>query len=150
MPSKETSMKKTLILVCSVSLLAGVATAQTPRKTAPLGADAATASKPKNVTIAEAEKLLQKNKQIIVLDVRTPEEFKAGHIPGAVNVDFYDKGFAQNVAKLDKGRTYLVHCAAGGRSAKASTLMQEQKFQSLYHLPEGFRAWEKAGKPVEK
>jgi len=52
------------------------------------------------------------------------------------------------VAALDRKQTYLVHCAAGGRSGK--TLEMMKGFTAVYHLNEGFKAWEKAGKPVEK
>jgi rhodanese-related sulfurtransferase len=105
---------------------------------------------PKNVTVNEAEKLLKEDPKIVVIDVRTADEFKAGHIAGAVNLDFFGDDFEKKVAALDKSKTYLVHCAAGGRSAKACTVMDKDKLPSVYHMNEGFKAWEKAGKPVEK
>ena len=117
---------------------------------APTTAAAVPAGVVKNVSPDEAEKLLKDNPKIIVLDVRTPEEFAAGHIAGAKNVDFKAADFAAKVAALDKGRAYLVHCAAGGRSAKTLDLMKGKNFAAIYHLSEGFKAWEKAGKPVEK
>ena len=104
----------------------------------------------KNVSPDEAEKLLKDHPKIVVLDVRTPEEFAKGHIAGAKNVDFKAADFAEKVTALDKGKTYLVHCAAGGRSSKTLDLMKDKNFAALYHLNEGFKAWEKAGKPVEK
>ena len=73
----------------------------------------------KNITIEEAAKLIKSDTNIVVLDVRTPKEFEAGHIKGATNINFQDKDFADRIAKLDKSKTYVVHCAAGGRSAKA-------------------------------
>lgn len=107
------------------------------------------AAKIKRVDVEEFDKL-RANKENVVLDVRTPSEFKAGHIPGAVNIDFRAKDFDEKVAKLDKGKTYLVHCAAGGRSASASKKMEGMGFKALYDLAPGFRGWEKAGKPTEK
>lgn len=109
------------------------------------------APKPANVTDVtpeQAEKLLKENPKTIVLDVRTADEFKAGHIPGAKNVDFFDDGFAKQVAALDPATPILVHCAAGGRSAQALPALKDKK--AVYHLKEGFKGWEKAGKPVEK
>ena len=103
----------------------------------------------KNVGVEEFDKL-RADKKNVVLDVRTPEEFAKGHIPGAVNVDFNAPDFQKKVAELDKGKTYLVHCAAGVRSAKACTIMDKIAFTSVVNLEPGFRAWEKAGKPVEK
>jgi phage shock protein E len=113
-------------------------------------ADPAARSASSNVSSDEAEKLLKQKKEIVVLDVRTPEEFAKGHLPGAVNVDFHSDDFAKKVAQLDKSKEYLVHCAAGGRSSKACKLMDEQKFGKVYHLHGGFSEWQQAGKPVEK
>jgi len=110
----------------------------------------ATVSAPKNISVDDAEKLLKSDSKVIVLDVRTPDEFKDGHIPGAKNLDFFSDDFAKQVAALDKSKTYVVHCAAGGRSAKACKVFEKEQLPSVYHLNEGFKAWEKAGKPVEK
>jgi phage shock protein E len=103
----------------------------------------------KNVGIEEFERLRASNKTV-TLDVRTAEEYAKGHIPGAVNVDVNSKDFVEKVAALDKGQTYLVHCAAGVRSAKACTRMTRLNFTNLYNLEGGFKAWEQAGNPVEK
>ena len=105
---------------------------------------------PKNVTIETALKLLDERKDVVVLDLRTDAEFKAGHIAGAKNIDFLRSDFAEKLGALDKSKTYLVHCASGRRSAKALEIFQTQTFTSILHLNEGFKAWEAAGKPVEK
>lgn len=134
-------------------LLAAAALLTSPLQAAPAPAAPtalATAEVVKDVSPEEAAKLLQNNPKIVVLDVRTPEEFAAGHIAGAKNVDFKAADFAAQVAALDKGQTYLVHCAAGGRSGKTLDLMKGHHFNAIYHLKEGFKAWEKAGKPVQK
>ena len=86
----------------------------------------------------------------VVLDVRTKKEYQEGHIPGSVLIDFNAEDFEQQVAKLDKSKTYLVHCASGGRSARACKKMDKLGFQKLYNLEGGMGAWEKAGKPVKK
>jgi rhodanese-related sulfurtransferase len=91
-----------------------------------------------------------KDGKVVVLDVRTPEEFKASHIPGAVNVDFKAKDFAEQVAKLDKGKTYVVHCGSGRRSTSSLETFKKLGFKSIVHLDNGFGGWQKAGLPVEK
>ena len=101
----------------------------------------------KGVSVSEAEKLAQ-NTNVVVLDVRTPREFKAGHIRGATNVNFYDRSFRAQLQSLDKSRPYLVHCAVGGRSGKAVKTMQEIGFTNVYHLEAGMKGWENAKKPV--
>jgi rhodanese-related sulfurtransferase len=118
--------------------------------TAPGFADPVTAAAPKNVTIADAEKIIKADPKVVVIDVRTPEEYKTGHIAGAKNIDFNGDDFEKQIAALDKSKTYVVHCAAGGRSAQACKIIEQVKLPSVYHMNEGFKAWEKAGKPVEK
>lgn len=108
-------------------------------------ADAAT----KNVSIDQFDKL-RANTNNIILDVRTAKEFKAGHIPGAKLVDFNAADFDANISRLDRSRTYLVHCAAGVRSAKACKKLESLGFTNIIHLPAGFQGWKQAGKAVEK
>lgn len=103
----------------------------------------------KNVDVAQFEKL-RKEPNAVVLDVRTKKEFEAGHIPGATNLDVNAPDFEQQVSKLDKNKTYLVHCAAGRRSLKAANKMAELKFRNLVNLEGGYTAWEKAGNKGEK
>jgi rhodanese-related sulfurtransferase len=85
-----------------------------------------------------------------VLDVRTKKEYQEGHIPGSVLIDFNSPDFEKQIAKLDKSKTYLVHCAAGRRSARACEKMDALDFSKVYNLEGGMGAWKKAGKPVEK
>lgn len=114
-----------------------------------LGAAEGNTNSVRRVSVDEFEKLWQA-KTNVVLDVRTEKEFIAGHIPGATNLNVNASDFEGKLAKLDRSKTYLVHCAAGGRSARASDKMKRLGFQSVTDLPAGFRGWEKAGKPVEK
>src|SRR5436305_13800077 len=90
-------------------------------------------SEVKNVKPDEFEKL-SKEKDSVILDVRTPKEFAEGHLPGAVNIDWNSKEFEQKVAALDKNKTYLVHCAVGGRSARACDKLSKLEFRHLYNL----------------
>lgn len=90
------------------------------------------------------------DKDLVVLDVRTPAERAAGRIAGSVNVDFQAAGFKEELSKLDRSKTYLVHCAKGGRSAKTLAVMKEAGFSSAYNLLGGLTAWESASLPVER
>jgi rhodanese-related sulfurtransferase len=139
-------MLRPLVLLLVAILAAMPLLAADPAPAAP----ATSAPAPKNISVDDADKLLKSDHSIVVLDVRTPDEFQAGHIPGAKNLDFFADDFAKQVAALDKSKTYLVHCAAGGRSSKACKVFEKENFPSVLHLNEGFKAWEKAGKPVEK
>ena len=111
----------------------------------------AQATKPaaKQIDIEQFDKLrLEKNN--VVLDVRTAQEFNQGHVPGAVNVDIGDPQFKTKIASLDKSRTYLVHCAKGVRSARATKIMAPLGFTDILDYHGGFEEWKKSGKPVEK
>jgi phage shock protein E len=103
----------------------------------------------KDVGVEEFEKLW-KEKKGVVLDVRTTKEYQAGHIPGALNIDVNATDFDKKVAELDKSKTYLVHCASGVRSVRACEKMKRMEFKELMNLQGGMKAWEKAGKEVEK
>jgi phage shock protein E len=137
---------KLLGLLLIVSLLgADVAKKEEKPATAPATRPAGR----RDVGVEEFEKLW-KEKKGIVLDVRTAKEYEAGHIPGAVNIDVNSADFDKKVAELDKGQAYLVHCASGVRSVRACEKMNRVDFKQLYNLQGGIKAWEKAGKPVEK
>jgi rhodanese-related sulfurtransferase len=103
----------------------------------------------KHVNPNEAQKLIAE-KKVIVLDLRTPGEFKAAHITGATNIDFLASDFETRIDQLDTNKTYLVHCASGGRSTHSLPVFHKHHFELLYHLDGGIKAWEKAGLPVEK
>ena len=103
-----------------------------------------------HVDASQAAKLIQHDKSIIVLDVRTADEFEEGHIANAKNIDFQEETFVGLVGKLDKNKPYLIHCAAGGRSTAALDVFEKLGFAKVHHLDGGLKAWVKAGQPVTK
>jgi rhodanese-related sulfurtransferase len=140
------------VLAASLAVLLSLSVALYAEDPKP-GATATEAAKEhavQNVTPDEAAKLIQDKKDLVILDVRTPGEFAAGHIAGAQNLDFKSPDFAQKVAALDPSKAYLVHCASGYRSGKTMELMEKGKFSEVYHMKAGFVGWEAAGKPVTK
>ncbi len=103
----------------------------------------------KHVKADEAAKIIADGKTAVI-DVRTPDEFKEGHIKGAKNIDIMSKDFEAQLGKLDKTQPTLVHCQAGGRSTRALPIFEKLGFKNLIHLDDGFGGWEAAGKPVVK
>ncbi len=89
-----------------------------------------------------------KRPSTVILDVRTPEEFSSGHLPGAINVDFEAPDFSSKIATLDKSLPYAVYCRSGNRSGQAVALMTADGFTSTYHLAGGIGAWVAAGGEV--
>lgn len=82
---------------------------------------------------------------VVVLDVRTLEEFSEGFIEGARNIDFYQEGFAHEVISLDKEFAYAVYCRSGIRSGKAIKIMQDAGFHNLFNLDGGVIEWKNVG-----
>lgn len=87
---------------------------------------------------------------VVVLDVRTPEEFAAGHLENAVNIDINGADFATKVAALDKSATYAVYCRSGNRSATALAAMKKAGIAKVQHLGGGIGAWQSAGNKLVK
>ncbi|MDB4088573.1 rhodanese-like domain-containing protein [Flavobacteriales bacterium] len=102
----------------------------------------------KNIDAKKFQDLLSSNS--IVLDVRRPIEFNAGHIENAVNVNYFDDDFIQQINKLDKSKTLLIYCASGGRSSGAMSKLKGNGFTTMFNLLGGISAWKNAGFKVVK
>ena len=106
-----------------------------------------------DITPQVASKLVAENRDdpdFIIIDVRTPEEFAAGHIENAINLDFRSEGFEDSINELDKNKTYLVYCRTAYRSRSAVNIMEELDFNEIYHMLGGIVQWEAEGLPIAK
>jgi rhodanese-related sulfurtransferase len=102
----------------------------------------------KNAPIAELSKI-KDEKKAIVIDVRTPAEWQQGVISGAdLFIDCNSPTFKQQLAKLDKSKTYIVYCRSGGRSAGASQVMVDSGFKNVINMQGGISSW--GGKIIAK
>ena len=88
----------------------------------------------------EFTKLLDKEGRQLV-DVRTPGEIQQGKIADAMEMNFHDANFQNQLESLDKEKPVLIYCAAGGRSAKAVQMMKSMGFKEIYELDGGYNAW---------
>ncbi len=98
----------------------------------------------KNISIADAKRLLDASNDYIFLDVRTPSEVAAGQIAGSTTIDINSATFESEISKLDKQKHYAVYCKSGGRSARAAEFMQSQGFKNVSNMEGGYSAWKKA------
>jgi rhodanese-related sulfurtransferase len=85
-------------------------------------------------------------RDVVLLDVRTPEEYAAGHLEGATNLPLADADFAKAVADLDPDTTYAVYCRTGVRSQQAMEAMRRAGIEAVYDLDGGITAWTRSGR----
>jgi len=101
---------------------------------------------PKITTITPEEmKTFLEVDNVQLIDVRTKEEYNAGYIPGAQNIDFFSPTFIDDINKLDKERPIFLYCKSGNRSAKCAKAMVNQGFVKIYDLEGGFSKWKHNG-----
>ncbi|GAX91144.1 rhodanese-like domain-containing protein [Effusibacillus lacus] len=92
-----------------------------------------------NVPAALGADFLKEKKDLVLLDVRQPEEYEAGHIPGAVLIPLGE--LESRIDELDKEKEYLVICRSGRRSVMACHLLNERGFDKLFNLQGGMLEW---------
>lgn len=85
-----------------------------------------------------------------LVDIRTPQEVANGIIEGASIINFQDADFEKKVQLLDKGQPVAIYCAAGGRSARASSQLKKLGFSKIYDLKDGYTGWKAEGYPSVK
>ncbi len=102
-----------------------------------------------NSNTVEFKAAFEKEKEAILIDVRTPEEFKSGAIEKAVNIDYNDPKFEEKIVHLDKKLPYYVYCLSGGRSSSAANFMRKQGFEKVVDLKGGILAWQKSNLPLK-
>jgi rhodanese-related sulfurtransferase len=80
--------------------------------------------------------------------VRTPQEWNAGHLKGAIHANVNDPGFQSTIEKIGKDKKVLVYCAAGGRSVTASNKMATLGWKNIWNMTGGYSSWSSAGLPT--
>lgn len=87
---------------------------------------------------------------LVVLDIRTPEEFAGPRLVNSINVDFYASDFAAQLDELDKTATYVVYCRSGNRTSQAIPIMRDLGFEVVFEVDGGIVNWANAGFPLEQ
>lgn len=102
------------------------------------------------VTDIGAQQLIEvaESGEVVVLDVRTPQEYAEGHVPGALNIDIASPTFAEQIAALPTDETYVVYCRSGNRSAQAAQQMVQAGFTDVYNVDAGLATLASAGVPL--
>lgn len=92
----------------------------------------------KVISTSDAVKLIKTEKELVIVDVRTPSEWAMGAIDNSIQINVKENDFASKIDKLEKDAPTLVYCKKGGRSAKATSIMEELGFTNLYDLKGGY------------
>lgn len=87
----------------------------------------------------------EKGEQVILVDVRTQEEYELGHLCDALNIDYKAEDFAAHIQELDKTTPVYLYCRTGKRSEGAATLLEELGFENITNLEGGYVAYTEAG-----
>ncbi len=99
------------------------------------------------LTTLQATQLLNKGK-VTIIDVRAPDEFKAGHLRQSKNIPLDQLGARS--AELDKGSSVLLVCGVGARAARAAAQLKRAGFDNVYVLGGGFSEWQSQGLPTAR
>lgn len=103
------------------------------------------------LTAQEAQSLIERNKdddKFVILDLRSPDEYRQGHIEGARSMNYYATNFQRMVSLLDRDATILLYCQKGRQSTLALRAMTKLGFSRMYILDGGIAEWVRAGLPL--
>jgi phage shock protein E len=101
-------------------------------------------------TVITPTEFKEKSVNQTIIDIRTPQEFSEGHIEGAVNINYYDNNFLDQVAKYDKNQPIFIYCRSGNRTTSASKKIADFGFTKIYDLEGGILYWMKNNNEVVK
>jgi phage shock protein E len=118
---------------------------------APPAAPAPNANTMPGIAQVSQDQLLQlqadKDARFLLLDVRTPKEYSAGHVPGAVNIPY--EQVADHLGEIPKDEEVVLYCHSGRRAGIAAETLEAHGYTKLAHLTGDMQAWADAGKPQE-
>ena len=98
------------------------------------------------ISVSDARAMMQSSSNVLVVDVRTPEEYAQGHLKGAINIPL--STLPLRINGLDQKRPILVYCQTGIKSAEASSILVRAGFTKVYNLEGGITAWINSGYPT--
>lgn len=102
----------------------------------------------KDVTSRDAKALLDRNKNIYLLDVRTPQEYSQGKLAGSVLIPISE--LQQRLREVPRNKTILVYCAVGARSKPAANFLAHQGYKDVYNMTDGLVGWYRNKFPIQR
>ena len=114
------------------------------------GQEKSAAATQKKITLLSPSQFKEQSKNQIIVDIRTPQEFKEGHLENAINLNFFDPTFLTEIEKFDKNKPLYIYCRSGNRSSKVSPKIIKLGFQQVCDLQGGIKNWNKSKYPLIK
>lgn len=139
-------MKKTVLIIAILAVLAAAGAAGGYIFFGPSTGLETAGSGFRTITPQEAKTLIERRKDLLLVDVRSPEEFRGGSLPGATLIPFWD--FAKGQYDLPTDKPILLICAVGGRSLACGQLLASRGYREVYNLKGGLDAWVEQGVPL--
>jgi len=102
----------------------------------------------KNISARDAKALLDANKNIYLLDVRTPQEYSQGKLSGSVLIPIGE--FERRIREVPKNKTIIVYCAVGSRSKPVANFLSQQGYKDVYNMTDGIVGWYRNGFPIQR
>jgi rhodanese-related sulfurtransferase len=102
----------------------------------------------REITSVDAKALLEKNKNVFLLDVRTPQEFQQASLKGAVLIPINE--LERRIKEIPRNRPILIYCAVGARSRPVADFLVQQGYKEIYHMADGIVGWYRNGFPIVK
>jgi rhodanese-related sulfurtransferase len=135
----EMSIKRTYMILLTFLLAASVGCSEST--------DATSNRIFKSISPVEAQKMMQEKKDLMVVDVRSPQELRNGYIEGSILIPFWE--IAKGKRTLPKDKPILLICAVGGRSYGLGQALSRNGWPVIYNLSGGISAWKQAGLPLK-
>ena len=99
-----------------------------------------------DITVEEAKSLVESNVSLIIVDVRTREEYDSGHIEGAILIPVSE--LEGRINELSKEEELLIYCRTGNRSSNSVNILKANGYTKIFHMNDGIIAWIQAGYPT--
>jgi len=113
-----------------------------------MGLSTALAAPPQNLSAAQARAMLEQDKSVYLLDVRTPGEYAQGHIEGSALIPIDE--IVKRLREVPRDRPILVYCAVGGRSSQVANYLGRAGFDRVYNMVGGLSGWQLRAYPVRR
>ena len=138
------------LLALAIIFMAGASQAISQSKLSDFDTPLSIIKKNDHLNVHEAEKLINSDMDLVILDVRKKRAYQKSRVPNALHADYFSKDFNDRLAALDKSKPCVVYCKSGTRSDETVRRMNEARYENISVIGGGFRAWRAAGKELEK